>query len=105
MQLNLIWRADSLIYITTGNGLSTYHYDTDSFTTYHLSDSLTKDDVVKNYGFFDIVEGEDGRYYIGSYSNGMLAFSPDTKQFKEFQVAGVMVISTKARLYCNRCWL
>ena len=74
--------ADSLIYITTGNGLSTYHYDTDSFTTYHLSDSLTKDDVVKNYGFFDIVEGEDGRYYIGSYSNGMLAFSPDTKQFK-----------------------
>ena len=23
--------ADSLIYITTGNGLSTYHYDTDSF--------------------------------------------------------------------------
>ena len=74
--------ADSLIYITTGNGLSTYHYDTDSFTTYHLSDSLTKDDVVKNYGFFDIVEGEDGRYYTGSYSNGMLAFSPDTKQFK-----------------------
>ncbi len=74
--------ADSLVYITTGDGLSTYHYDTDDFTTYHLSDSLTKDDVVKNYGFFDIVEGEDGRYYIGSYSNGMLAFSPETKQFK-----------------------
>lgn len=86
--------ADSLIYITTGDGLSTYHYDTDSFVTYHLSDSLTKDDVVKNYGFFDIVEGEDGRYYIGSYSNGMLAFSPDTKQFKTSKRAdniGIMV--------------
>ena len=74
--------TDSLIYITTGDGLSTYHYDKDSFVTYHLSDSLTRGDVVKNYGFFDIVEGEDGRYYIGSYSNGMLAFSPDTKEFK-----------------------
>lgn len=86
--------ADSLIYITTGDGLSTYHYDTDSFVTYHLSDSLTKGDVVKNYGFFDIVEGEDGRYYIGSYSNGMLAFSPDTKQFKTSKRAdniGIMV--------------
>lgn len=78
---DLMW-ADDVIYVTTGEGLSTYHYDTDDFTTYYLSDSLTKDDVVKNSGFFDIVEGEDGRYYIGSYSNGMVAFSPDTKQFK-----------------------
>lgn len=74
--------ADDMIYVTTGEGLSTYQYDTDDFITYRLPDSLTKDDVVKNNGFFDIVEGEDGRYYIGSYSNGMLAFSPDTKQFK-----------------------
>lgn len=74
--------ADSSLYVTTGDGLAVYEYETDDFTTYHLPDSLTKEDVVKNNGLFDIVEGEDGRYYIGSYSNGMLAFSPDTKQFK-----------------------
>ena len=73
---------DDALYVTTGEGLSKYRYDTDDFITYHLPDSLTKGDIVKNNGFFDIVEGEDGRYYIGSYSNGLLAFSPDTKQFK-----------------------
>lgn len=74
--------ADDVLYVTTGDGLAIYHYDTDDFTTYHLPDSLTKKDVVKNNGLFDIVAGGDGRYYIGSYSNGMLAFSPDTKTFK-----------------------
>ncbi len=74
--------ADDVLYVTTGDGLATYQYDTDDFTTYHLPDSLTKKDIVKNNGLFDIVDGGDGRYYIGSYSNGMLAFSPDTKTFK-----------------------
>ena len=74
--------ADDVLYVTTGDGLATYHYDTDCFTTYRLPDSLTKDDVVRNNGLFDIVAGGDGRYYIGSYSNGMLALSPDTKTFK-----------------------
>ena len=73
---------DDTLYVTTGNGLAVYNYDTDDFTTYYLPDSLTRNDVVKNNGFFDIVEGGDGRYYIGSYSNGMLAFLPDKKQFK-----------------------
>lgn len=77
-----LMQTDSLLYVTTSNGLSVYHYSTDNFTTYHLSDSITKDDVVKNNEFFDIVEGSDGRYYIGSYSNGMLVFSPDIKKFK-----------------------
>lgn len=77
--------ADSSIYITTGNGLAAYNYDSDDFATYFLPDSLTKYDVVKNNAFFDIVEGKDGRYYIGSYSNGMMAFSPDTEQFKIFK--------------------
>lgn len=77
-----LMQTDTLLYVTTSNGLSAYHYSTDGFTTYHLSDSITKDDVVKNNEFFDIVDGSDGRYYIGSYSNGMLAFSPDTKKFK-----------------------
>ena len=70
------------LYVTTGNGLTVYNYDTDNFTTYYLPDSLTRNDVVKNNGFFDIVDGKNGRYYIGSYSNGMLAFLPDKKQFK-----------------------
>lgn len=74
--------ADDVLYVTTGDGLAIYHYDTDDFTIHHLPDSLTKKDVVKNNGLFDIVDGGDGRYYIGSYSNGMLAFSPDTKTFK-----------------------
>lgn len=74
--------ADDVLYVTTGDGLAIYQYDTDDFTTYHLPDSLTKKDIVKNNGLFDIVDGGDGRYYIGSYSNGMLAFSPDTKTFK-----------------------
>lgn len=77
-----LMRTDTLLYVTTSNGLSAYNYRTDGFTTYLLSDSITKDDVVKNNEFFDIVEGSDGRYYIGSYSNGMLVFSPDTKKFK-----------------------
>ena len=70
------------LYVTTGNGLAVYNYNTDNFTTYYLPDSLTRNDVVKNNGFFDIVDGENGCYYIGSYSNGMLAFLPDKKQFK-----------------------
>ena len=85
--------ADNSLYVTTGNGLAIYSYDSDNFTTYHLPDSLTQYDVVKNSAFFDIVEGEDGRYYIGSYSNGMMAFSPDTKQFKiskRIDNAGIM---------------
>ncbi len=76
------------LYVTTGNGLAEYNYDSDDFTTYCLPDSLTQNDVVKNNGFFDIVEGEDGRYYIGSYSNGMLAFSPNKKQFKASKIIG-----------------
>lgn len=82
------------LYITTGNGLALYNYDTDDFTTYYLPDSMTQNDVVKNNGFFDIVDGNDGRYYIGSYSNGMLAFSTETKQFKtpkKFGKIGTMV--------------
>lgn len=72
--------ADEGLYVTTGDGLAMYNYDTDDFTRFQLP--YAADDVVKNNGLFDIVEGEDGRYYIGSYSNGMLAFSPDTKTFK-----------------------
>lgn len=80
--------SDDALYVTTGNGLAVYDYDTDGFTTYYLPDSLTRNDVVKNNGFFDIVDGEDGRYYIGSYSNGMLAFLPDKKEFKTPKVMG-----------------
>ncbi len=79
---------DKTLYVTTGNGLTTYNYDTDNFTTYYLPDSLTHNDVVKNNGFFDIVDGENGSYYIGSYSDGMLAFLPDKKQFKTPKVMG-----------------
>ena len=74
--------ADDVLYVTTGDGLAIYHYTTDNFTTYRIPDSFTKNDVVKNNGLFDIVVGGDGRYYIGSYSTGMLALSPDTKTFK-----------------------
>lgn len=76
------------LYVTTGNGLAVYNYDSDDFTTYLLPDSLTQNDVVKNNGFFDIVDGENGRYYIGSYSNGMLSFLPDKKQFKATKAMG-----------------
>ena len=76
------------LYVTTGNGLAVYNYDSDDFTTYLLPDSLTQNDVVKNNGFFDIVDGENGRYYIGSYSNGILSFLPDKKQFKATKVMG-----------------
>ena len=79
---------DDALYVTTGNGLTVYNYETDNFNTYYLPDTLTRDDVVKNNGFFDIVDGEDGRYYIGSYSNGMLAFLPDKKEFKTPKVMG-----------------
>ena len=74
--------ADDLLYVTTGDGLAIYDYETDGFVTYRIPDTFTKDDVVKNNGLFDIVVGGDGRYYIGSYSSGMLALSPDTKTFK-----------------------
>ena len=76
------------LYVTTGNGLAVYDYDSDNFATYFLPDSLTQNDVVKNNGFFDIVDGENGRYYIGSYSNGILSFLPDKKQFKATKVMG-----------------
>ena len=79
---------EEALYVTTGNGLAIYNYDSDDFTTYYLPDSLTQNDVVKNNGFFDIVDGENGRYYIGSYSNGMLSFSPDKKQFKASKMMG-----------------
>ena len=79
---------DEALYVTTGNGLAVYNSDSDNFTTYYLPDSLTQNDVVKNNGFFDIVDGENGRYYIGSYSNGMLSFSPDKKQFKTSKIIG-----------------
>lgn len=73
--------ADDVLYVTTGDGLAIYHYESDDFTTHHLPDSLTREEVVRNNGLFDIVKGDDGRYYIGSYSNGMLAFYPETKHF------------------------
>lgn len=88
--------ADDVLYVTTGDGLAIYHYDKDSFTTYRLPDSFTKNDIIKNNGLFDIVAGGDGRYYIGSYSNGMLALSPDTKTFKTSKREdsfGIMVYS------------
>ena len=81
---------DETLYVTTGNGLAIYNYDSDDFSNYYLPDSLTRNDVVKNNGFFDIVDGEDGRFYIGSYSNGMLAFSPDKRQFKTPKVMGYL---------------
>lgn len=81
---------DETLYVTTGNGLAIYNYDSDNFSNYYLPDSLTRNDVVKNNGFFDIVDGEDGRFYIGSYSNGMLAFSPDKRQFKTPKVMGYL---------------
>ena len=84
---DLLLDGESL-YVTTGNGLAVYNYDSDDFATYLLPDSLTQNDVVKNNGFFDIVDGEDGRYYIGSYSNGMLSFSPKKKQFKTPKTMG-----------------
>lgn len=76
------------LYVTTGNGLAVYNYASDNFETYLLPDSLTQNDVVKNNGFFDIVDGKNGRYYIGSYSNGMLSFLPDKKQFKATKAMG-----------------
>ncbi len=81
---------DDVLYVTTSNGLAIYNYDSKDFTTYYLPDSLTRNDVVRSNDFFDIVEGEDGRYYIGSYSNGMLAFSPKKKQFKSSKVMGYL---------------
>lgn len=74
--------VDDELYVTTGDGLAIYSYETDDFTRYYLPDSLMKKHVVSNNGLFDIVDGGDGRYYIGSYSCGMLAFYPETKTFK-----------------------
>ena len=79
---------DEALYVTTSNGLAIYNYDSDDFTNYYLPDSLTRNDVVRSNDFFDIVDGENGRYYIGSYSNGMLSFSPDKKQFKAAKMMG-----------------
>lgn len=74
--------ADTVIYITTGDGLAVYDYEKDNFTTFRVPDSLTKDNVVKNNGLYDIVLGHDGRYYIGSYSCGLVAFNPRTEEIK-----------------------
>lgn len=74
--------ADGVVYVTTGDGLAIYRYDTDDFYTYRLPDEFTKGDVMKNNGLFNIVEGGDGKYYIGSYSSGLLSFAPETKTFK-----------------------
>ena len=43
-------------------------------------------DVVNNNALFDIVDGGNGRYYIGSYSSGMIAFNPETKTFKTSKI-------------------
>ncbi len=86
--------ADGALYITTGDGLAVYSYETDDFTRYYLPDSLMKGDVVNNNALFDIVDGEDGRYYIGSYSSGMLAFNPQTNSFTTSKInhnTGMMV--------------
>ncbi len=74
--------ADTVLYVTTGDGLSLYNFERNDFTTYRIPDSLTKDNVVKNNGLYDIVLGDDGRYYIGSYSCGLVAFNPETKDIK-----------------------
>ena len=80
--------VDDALYITTGDGLAIYSYETDDFTRYYIPDSLMKGDVVNNNALFDIVDGGNERYYIGSYSGGMLAFSPDTKIFKTSKING-----------------
>lgn len=75
--------ADTVLYVTTGDGLALYNFERDEFKTYRIPDSLTKDNVVKNNGLYDIVLGGDGRwYYIGSYSCGLVAFNPVTKEIK-----------------------
>ena len=86
--------ADNALYVTTGDGLAIYSYETNDFTRYYIPDSLMKGDVVNNNALFDIVDGGNGKYYIGSYSSGMLAFSPDTKTFKSSKInnnLGIMV--------------
>ena len=86
--------VDDVLYITTGDGLAVYSYQTDDFTRYYIPDSLIKGDVVNNNALFDIVDGGNGCYYIGSYSGGMLSFYPDTKTFKTSKIndnVGMMV--------------
>ncbi|MBR4155593.1 MAG: histidine kinase [Bacteroidales bacterium] len=80
--------VDDALYVTTGDGLAIYSYETNDFTRCYLPDSLMKGDVVKNNALFDIVDGGNGRYYIGSYSSGMLAFNPETKTFKTSKING-----------------
>ena len=73
--------GDDALYITTGDGLAVYNYESDDFTRYYIPDSLVKGDVINNNALFDIVDGGGGRYYLGSYSGGMLAFYPETMSF------------------------
>lgn len=77
---------DKDLYVTTGDGLAVYHYATNDFSRYYLPDSITKEDVVINNGFFDIIQAEDGIFYIGSYSKGMVSFNPKTETFKTSKI-------------------
>lgn len=86
--------VDDVLYITTGDGLAVYSYETDDFTRCYIPDSLMKGDVVNNNALFDIVDGGDGCFYVGSYSGGMLAFYPETMTFKTSKInenIGMMV--------------
>ncbi len=86
--------ADDMLYVTSGDGLAIYSYETDDFTRYYIPDTLMKGDVVNNNALFDIVDGGDGRYFIGSYSSGMLTFDPKTKTFRTSKInenLGMMV--------------
>ncbi len=86
--------VDDALYVTSGDGLAIYSYETDDFTRYYIPDTLIKGDVVNNNALFDIVDGGNGRYYIGSYSSGMLAFNPETRTFKTSKInenLGIMV--------------
>ena len=86
--------ADDMLYVTSGDGLAIYSYETDDFTRYYIPDTLMKGDVVNNNALFDIVDGGEGRYFIGSYSSGMLTFDPKTKTFRTSKInenLGMMV--------------
>ncbi len=86
--------VDDVLYVTTGDGLAVYSYETNDFTRHYLPDSLMKGGVVNNNALFDIVDGGNGRYYIGSYSSGMLAFNPKTNTFTTSKIndnSGIMV--------------
>jgi ligand-binding sensor domain-containing protein len=86
--------VDDVLYITTGDGLAVYSYETDDFTRCYIPDSLMKGDVINNNALFDIVDGGNGYFYVGSYSGGMLTFYPETMTFKTTKISeniGMMV--------------